>query len=238
MRANKVKSNMAAGRMSSGCLFNFRSLQLLEMVGILGFDYVLIGEHGAFSLPDIEEMCIVADRMGLTVMARLPDSDPATVVQYLDRGVLGIEAGHLTTKDDVDALVRACKFAPRGHRSFAGHRIMDYSLPEDGSTVMAEANEQVVVIAHLESLEALANLPEILTVEGLDAISIGSFDLSQSLGHPGRSKHPDVVETVRRAADVVRASQKIYAADVLRYTRIADMVMRSGREYLRSEKRA
>ena len=70
------------------------------MVGILGFDYIFIdGEHGVFNLSEIEQMCIAADGLGLTPIARVPNIHPSTILRFLDRGVMGIIGPHISTID-------------------------------------------------------------------------------------------------------------------------------------------
>ncbi|MDP3062508.1 MAG: aldolase/citrate lyase family protein [Chloroflexota bacterium] len=234
MRTNKVKSRIRTGQVACGVGFNFKSLQLVELVGLLGFDYIFLdGEHGVFTLADIEEMCMMADRMGVTPLARVPNNQPSTILQFLDRGVLGILGPHIVTRADVEALVKACKFAPQGIRSFTGHRVMEYARPEDASKLMAQANDEVMVSALIEDADALKNLPEILSVEGLDVLSFGPFDLSQSLGYPGVVKHPKVVAAMDVATAQIRASGKVFGPDRMQATSIIELVSQGGREFLR-----
>ena len=234
MRTNKVKSKIKAGEKVYGCAFTFPSAQLVEMVGVLGFDYIFIdGEHGTFTLADVEQMCIVADGVGLTPLARVPNNHPSTILRFLDRGVMGILGPHIVTRADVEALVRACKFAPLGIRSFAGHRVMGYSIPEDVPALMTQANDEVMVSALIEDAQALENLPEILTVEGLDVVSFGPFDLSQSLGHPGNPRHPEVVAAMEKATAQIRASSKAFGPDFMYATGVTQLLAQGGREFLR-----
>jgi len=236
MRTNKVKAKIRAKQKAYGCAFSFSSLQIVEMLGILGFDYIFIdGEHGSFSLADIEEMCTVADGVGLTPLARVPNIHPSTILRFLDRGVMGILGPHVITKSDVEALVRACKFAPQGVRSWAGPRVQGYGT-EDAPTLMRRANEEVLVSALIEDAQALKNMPEILSVEGLDVLSFGPYDLSQSMGHPGNPKHPDVVAAMEKATVQIRASGKAFGPDVMVATGVAGLIMDGGREFLRKAK--
>lgn len=238
MRTNRVKAKVRAGEKAFGCWFHFPSLQVVEMMGLLGFDYIFIdGEHGAFTLTHIEEMCMVADRMGMTTLARVPNIHPSTVLRFLDRGVMGILGPHIITRDDVEALVKACKFAPQGVRSFTGRRVTDYGIPEDLdiSRLMEEANEEVLVMALIEDAQALENLPDILSVEGLDALSFGPNDLAQSMGYPGHPEHPQVVRAMERASEQIRASGKVFGPDLMVRMTLADEIACAGREFLRRE---
>ena len=178
MKTNKVKEKMRSGDKAHGFGIQFPSLQIVELMGDLEFDYVFIeGEHGAFSPTDIEQICIVADHMGLTPLARVPNIQPSTILGFLDRGVMGITGPHIKTKADAEILVKSCKFAPEGSRSYYPNRVAKYSVPEDIPAYMAHANAEVLVCALVEDEKGLANLSEILRVDGMDMVVIGFMDL-------------------------------------------------------------
>jgi 4-hydroxy-2-oxoheptanedioate aldolase len=236
MRINKVKAKIGTGQKAFGCRFTFPCLQIVEMMGLLGFDYIFIdGEHGTFTLTDIEQMGMVADQAGMTVLARVPNTQPSTILQFLDRGVMGILGPHIVTRADAEALVRACKFAPLGTRSFTGHRVMDYRVVEepDVPALMQHCNQQVMVSALIEDAQALVNMPELLTVEGLDVLSFGPNDLAQSLGHVGRPEDREVVQAMEKARDQIRASGKTFGPDIMEELRLMEVLGETGRRFLR-----
>jgi 4-hydroxy-2-oxoheptanedioate aldolase len=236
MKVNKVKAKIGTGQKSFGAVFHFPSLHLLEMVGLMGFDHIFIdGEHGVFTLKDIEEMCMLADRMGVTVLARVPNNHPSTILQFLDRGVMGILGPHIVTRQDVEALVKACKFAPQGIRSFTGPRVTDYRIDDkvDLRTLMKSANEQVMVSALIEDAKALENLPDILKVEGLDTLSFGPNDLAQSLGYVGQPDHPENVKAMKKAADQIRAAGKVFGPDLMVEMGISASFVQAGKDFLK-----
>jgi len=149
MRKNKVKRKIMAGERVYGCFFRFPSLQIVEMMGILGFDYIFIdGEHGAFNLYEIEQMCIAADGLGLNPIARVPNIHPSTILRFLDRGVMGIIGPHISTKAEAEAMVKACKFPPNGIRSFAGDRIYGYETPGKDAASYAAAMDEGCWLSH------------------------------------------------------------------------------------------
>jgi 4-hydroxy-2-oxoheptanedioate aldolase len=234
MRINKVKAKIGTGEKACGVAFSFPCLQLVEMFGLLGFDYIFIdGEHGTFTLKDVEEMCMVADRTGMTVHARVPNNHPSTILRFLDRGVLGILGPHVITKEDVEALVAACKFAPQGNRSFTGPRVTGYGTSDmDLPTLMADANDQVMVSALIEDAQALEHLPEILTVDGLDVLSFGPNDLAQSLGYVGQPEHPEAVKARTKATEQIRASGKIFRPDLTAQLGLTAALKEIGQSFL------
>jgi len=238
VRVNKVKAKIRAGEKVYGVSFTFPSLQIVEIVGNLGFDFIHIeGEHGAWTLRDIEETCITANAMGLTVHARVPNIHPSTILSFLDRGVQGIVGPHIRNKADAEELVAACRFAPQGVRSFYPSRPAGYSLSDDVPTYMAKANEEIWVTALLEDREAIEeNLPEILSVEGLDSVSIGHIDLSQSMGEPGDWKHPRVEKAMERAWEQIVAAGKAPGRELMFTTGITDLIINGGRDFLAKTK--
>ena len=237
MRKNNAKEKIASGEKACGFIIQFPSLQIVELMGELDFDYIFIeGEHGAFSPMDIEQTCIVADRMGLAPLARVPNFQPSTILGFLDRGVKGITGPHIKTKADAELLVKSCKFAPEGIRSYYPNRVAKYAVPDDVPAYMAHTNAQILVCALVEDEEGLVNLSEILTVEGLDMVVIGIMDLSQSMGEPGNSNHPRVKAAMDKAIEQIRASTKVYGPDVMVAVQISQLLKQGGREFLEKEK--
>ena len=174
--------------------------------------------------------------MGLNPLARVPNIQPSTILSFLDRGVMGITGPHIKTKADAELLIKSCKFAPEGIRSFFGNRVAKYGLPENVPDYMAHANAEVLVCALVEDEEGMVNLPEILTVEGLDMVAIGYVDLSQSMGEPGNWEHPRVKAAMDKAIEQIRASTKVYGPDVMVAVQISQLLKQGGREFLEKEK--
>ncbi len=240
MRKNIVKAKTKAGEKVFGVSFTYPDLQALEIMGNLGFDFIFIeGEHGSFSLRDIEEMSVAANALGMTVHARVPNINSSTILGFLDRGVQGILGPHIRTRADAEALAAACRFAPQGKRSFYGSRLAGSTIPEDVPAYMDEANRQMWVCALLEDREAVEeNLQDILAVEGLDAASIGFVDLSQSMGHPGNWKHPEVAGAMENAWKQIAGAGKSAVRDLINMARLTEFLISGGKEYLAKAKAA
>jgi 4-hydroxy-2-oxoheptanedioate aldolase len=233
MRTNKLKAKIRAGEKAWGVGFKHKWLPMVELAAQIGFDYIFIeGEHGVLSLQDIEEMCMLADALGLSTVARVPSLAPETILQYLDVGVMGIRAPHVSSRAEAEALVKACKFAPEGIRSFSAGRAAEYSKPNDLLAYMARANEEVMTIALVEDEEGLRTLPEILEVDGLDVVAFGPYDLAQSMGESSPA-HPRVVEAIQRAAEQIRASGKIRERDLMDRTYALHLFATGAQQYLK-----
>ena len=240
MRTNKVLEIARQGRLARGCALVFPSAELIELLGVAGFDFVYLdGEHGLFGPESIDAMCRAADAADLTVMARVPQLDPAVINTYLDRGVLGVLGPHIDTADQARGLVDACRFAPEGNRSWGGGRGTGYSdttlMSADAGGkpgYMAALNREMLVMAQIETVTAIENLDSILEVKGIDAFTFGPHDLAQSMGLPGLPDHPDVVEAMRQTVERVHARDRKMVSDMQVQTAAPALILKAARQFL------
>ncbi len=231
MRTNNVITKMNAGETAYGCGFSFASPTLIELAGRAGFDFVSFdSEHGPFTIDALDDLCRFADMAGLTPMARVPDIEAPTILRFLDRGIMGITGPHIVNGDRARQLADACRYVPRGNRSYGSGRgayFSDFPPGVTGADYMAHANDNILVIAQLEDIEVLDNLDDILSVEGIDLFASGAQDIAQSLGLPGQPAHPHVREFERQVRDAVHAAGRRMADDVMASMR-ADHVFLDG----------
>lgn len=238
---NRIKAAIREGRIARGFNLNFPSTHVIEILGRLGrsdsserFDFVWIdGEHGPFSLEQIEEVCRAAELVGITPIARVPNIHPSTILRFLDRGIQGVMGPHIATKADAEQLVKACYFGPLGERSFGGNRGCDYDL-EIGDKVAyyRKCNDNMLVGALLEDKGVIENLDEILSVEGIDYFGIGPNDFAQGLGFPGEPNHPEVIAAMKEVQDRIRKAGRRVGSDIMRSTWVRDLLVDSARRFL------
>ena len=216
MRVNNVVTKMKAGEMAYGCGFSFSSPTLIELAGRAGFDFVSFdSEHGPFTIDLLDDLCRFADMAGMTSMARVPDIEHPTILRFLDRGIMGITGPHIVNGDRAQQLADACRYVPRGHRSFGSGRGAYFSDFPSGPDYMAHTNDNILVIAQLEDIEVLDNLDDILSVEGIDLFASGAQDIAQSMGLQGQPNHPDVQQFEATVRDAVHAAGRQMADDVM-----------------------
>ena len=208
-QTNHLKLKLLAGRPAFGVSVMFPSPHVVDMVGRLGFDWVLIDcEHGSISLESVELMVMAAEASDITPIVRPPVNSSEAILQVMDRGAMGVQVPHVNTADDATRAVEAVKYHPLGERGLAaGVRASSYGYGTSMSEYAEAANRETLVCVQLEEAEAIDNVDEILQVDGVDVFFIGPSDLSQSLGFPGRPDTP----VVREAMDQTFA--KIVAAD-------------------------
>jgi 2-keto-3-deoxy-L-rhamnonate aldolase RhmA len=211
MKPNRMKEKLHAGEPAFGVSVMIPSPQLVEMLGAYGFDWVLLDcEHGTLSLESVELMTMAAESAGMTAIARPVSSSPAHILQVLDRGVAGVQVPHVRNAAEARAAVAAVKYHPLGERSLAaGTRAAAYDARGLMADHVRSANAQTLIAAQIEDREALEHLDEILRVDEIDVFFVGPSDLSQSMGHPGNPKAPEVAAAIDDCLARIRAANRI-----------------------------
>jgi 4-hydroxy-2-oxoheptanedioate aldolase len=118
-------------------------------------------------------------------------------------GSPGVLCPFINTGDEAIRLVQACRYPPSGIRGYGPRRADTYGL--DADEYFGSANEAMICIPIIESQEAVKNIEDIVSVEGIDAVCIGPMDLSVSLGIPkeyGHFKYISAYERVRQACQI------------------------------------
>lgn len=190
-----------------GALDGFASPDIVEMLGYGGCDFVIIdSEHGALNIETIQSLVTAANASGATPFVRIGGPDPRQILQALDVGAFGIHVPTVNTKEEVERCVQAARYFPLGKRGLhASIRAAQYGnfTPAE---YMAWANQEPLMIIAIESVEGYKNLPEILTVPGVDMIFVGPADLSQSLGIPFQNDNPLLLDTIADILTRTRAA--------------------------------
>ncbi|GAB2648475.1 HpcH/HpaI aldolase family protein [Kribbella swartbergensis] len=189
-----LKARLTAGEQLLGALVRMPAEDNVEMLGVAGFDFVLIDcEHGPADVIALRHHLTIAELYGLGVLVRIGSGESALALRALDQGADGIVAPHVDSPEDAAALVGAVHYPPLGERGFA-------TYPRAGrfGTVapdhhLRRAAESTLVIAMLESPVAVTSASAILRTPGVDGYLIGAADLRAS----STSVDPPVAEAVR-----------------------------------------
>ena len=211
MTPNRMKRKLLAGKPAFGVSIMFPSPHIVDIVGRLGFDWVLIDcEHGSIGIESVELMVMAAESAGVTPIARPPVNSFEAIGQLMDRGVMGVQVPHVNTADDAQRAVQAVKYHPLGERGLAaGVRSASYGYDMSMSEYAEHANNETLVCVQLEEAEAVKNVNEIVQVPGVDVFFAGPSDLSQSLGYPGRTDAPEVRQAMDTVFATIAAAGKI-----------------------------
>jgi 4-hydroxy-2-oxoheptanedioate aldolase len=198
MKKGDFKKAIREGKMVLGTGVQMNSPEVVEILGNTGFDFVMIDtEHGYFGLETAENLIRAADASGIVPIVRVSHKNPTLIMKALDMGAQGVVVPGISTKEDAATAVRASKYPPLGNRGAcpfiraAGH------MASDWKAFSQNADESTVVFLLIEGPEGVKNFEDIISVEGIDVIAVGPFDLSVALGVGGQVNHPWVVETLK-----------------------------------------
>ena len=198
MEKNNLKEVLKEAKNVFGPFMKLTDPAVVEIMGFAGFDFVIIdAEHGPISMQNAQNMIRAAESVNITPIIRVGSNDEALILRALDIGAQGIEIPQINSKPDAVRAVKSVKYSPQGERGVCRYvRAANYSSM-DKFKYFKSANKETMIIAHIEGVEGINNLDEILSVSGIDVIFIGPYDLSQSLGIPGQVNDPLVVEKMK-----------------------------------------
>ena len=198
------RQRLVQGELLLGSVVTLRSPEAAELLAAAGFDWLFIdAEHAPLSYSDWQAMMQAAGSAAACVV-RLPALDEAAIKHALDSGAAGVLVPQVNTVAQARQAVRWSRYAPLGSRGVGVARALGYGF--NVSTYLKEANDCTALIVQAESGEAAENIEEIVKVEGIDAVLIGPYDLSASLGHAGDLGHPLVRAAIARITAVCKAA--------------------------------
>jgi 2-dehydro-3-deoxyglucarate aldolase/4-hydroxy-2-oxoheptanedioate aldolase len=207
-----------------------RQPSVMQLLANAGFDFVIIdNEHGPFTIETIADLSRSAQQVGLTPIVRVPDMAYPYIAQSLDAGAQGVMIPRVTRPEQVREVVQMMKYPPEGMRGSAQSR--GYTAFKSGSVaeVMAQANEETMLIVQIETRQALESIEEIVAIPDVDAALIGPNDLSISLGVPGQPDHPymqGAIETVIAACQAHAVTPALHTNDLVMAVQWAKKGMR------------
>jgi 4-hydroxy-2-oxoheptanedioate aldolase len=203
MRENPVRRAWREGKPTVGAWLSLPNSFSAELMAQQGFDWLTIDmQHGLIDYADAVHLLQAISTTAVTPFVRVPWNDPATIMKVLDAGAYGVVVPLVNNREEAERAVGACRYPPLGYRSSGPIRASVYG----GRDYLLHAHEEIVVAVMIETKDGIANLDEILSVDGVDAVYIGPSDLSLALGMPARMDNPDPehVATVLRIRDACK----------------------------------
>lgn len=257
MRANPVKRKLARGEAAVGTmLIEFATRGIGRLTAAAGAEFAVFDmEHSGWGIETIGQLMASTRSTNLVPLVRPSAVQYDYISRVLDLGAMGVVLPFIDEPEQAEFVVRSARYPPEGRRGTAfviGHD--DYT-PGDVREKMRSANEELMVVVQIESTKGLENVERIAAVKGVDAVWIGQFDLTTSMGIPGEVQHPEFQDAQRRILkacqkagvaagygslflnDVVAAKEQgfrflVYTADLWIYQR----ALRDGLDYIRGGK--
>lgn len=202
--SKSFKTRLAAGENLFGTMITLPCPASAEVLANVGFDWFFIdGEHGPLGTSEILSILqAVGDKVACIV--RVPEAAEVSIKKVLDIGAHGIIVPQVNSAEQAADVVKWAKYAPLGARGVGLARAHGY-----GATFgeyLGNANDETVVIVQAEHAMAVENIESIVKVAGIDAIQLGPYDLSASMGKMGQIDDPDVVAAIERILSVSKAA--------------------------------
>ncbi len=206
-----LKEKIRSGQPVFGLFSSIPHPIVIEMIGTAEYDFVIIDcEHTTTNLETVEEMVRAAELTGMTPLVRIATLERTDILRLLDCGVKGIVIPHVEKVEQIEAVVQHSFYHPIGRRSlnsgragaFAKHSLPDY---------IREANDSILIVPMIESVTGVQRSREISAHPQVSFVLEGAADLSQSLGVPWQTEHPDVQAALDELHQIVQECGIPYA---------------------------
>ncbi|MEJ0019400.1 MAG: aldolase/citrate lyase family protein [Acetobacteraceae bacterium] len=211
-----------------------RTPNIAMIAAASGFDAIYVDlEHNPTSLETCSMLCVAAIGAGITPMVRIGSQDGHLVARVLDGGAQGLMVPHINSVHEARAIVTACRFPPVGHRSAGGAGpALGYRQMPQGE-INDFLNRETLLLAMLETPEAIEQAEAIAAVPGIDGLHIGSNDLCSEMGIPGAYRDPRYLGAVERAGKAAHDQGKCLGiGGILFDHELQTEIVRLGARYL------
>lgn len=201
---NRLKQKLSEGKVCLGATITMNSPIVAEILSHVGLDWVWFEtEHTALNMQNALTMMQATNGSKTSSVMRVPWNDKTMIKRALDIGPDGIIVPLVNSAEEAEAAVKAMKYPPLGERGAGLNRAQCYGLHM--GDYMATANDEVMTILGIEHIDAVNSIDDILNVNGVDSVMIGSLDLSGSMGKLGQTNDPEVEGAVMK---ILKACKK------------------------------
>lgn len=180
---------------------------VVEILGTAGFEWLVIDmEHAPISIETAVNLIGHIQANGMQALVRVSKNEEVIIKQVLDAGADGIIVPMIKNGKEAKQAVDYAKYPPTGKRGVGLNRAQHYGIAFDSYKKWNE--NEAVIIAQIEHIEAVHNLKDILSTEGIDGIIVGPYDLSASMGYPGEYDREDVQEALGEIDEITLKMKK------------------------------
>ena len=208
MFVNKLKKDLKNGEVRVGTFVTLNSPEIIEMVALAGFDFVVIDtEHGFGSVERTVDLIRAAEAKNITPIIRVTENSRTLILRNLDVGAHGIIVPQVSSLTDANKLIAAAKYDPKGNRGVAYCRAGDYGQI-DLMEYFEKENQETLIVPQCETVEGLSEIEDIAKIEDVDVIFFGPFDMSQSMGIIGKVKSEKVESAACKVLEACKSNGK------------------------------
>jgi len=201
---SELRKRLKNGELVLGTILSLNSPDVAEILSQIGFDWLFIdAEHSTLD-PHHLQAIFQAVGDSTPCVVRMPLLDEIVVKKTLDAGAAGLLAPQIHNAEQAERLVKWGRYYPEGFRGLGFGRAQGYGLKV--GEYLETANQNILLSVQAESAQAVRNIENIVQVKGLDAVLVGPYDLSASMGLPGQIDHPDVQAAIQHVAETCKAA--------------------------------
>ncbi len=207
---NNLKKRLYDNDVVFGTWCSLSSANAVNAISLSGLDFCVLDiEHGSASFETLENMVRATEVTNCSPIIRSWDAYQPNLLRCLETGVKSILVPNINSTKQVKEIVKYCKYYPQGSRGLSPYtRCHDYS-DNNLETKLKKANDDMLIGILVEGKEGLNELENICSVDGLDLVYLGLFDICQSLGLPGQLEHPKVLDKLSEYREIISQNGKI-----------------------------
>lgn len=199
-----IKDKLNNGEIPLGTVVTFNDPEIADLLCNCGFDFIWIdSEHGPLDKNMINMHIMAVRGAGAAPFVRIAWNDPVLAKPILDMGPAGIIFPFIRSAEEARQAVSSCKYPPQGIRGYGPRRSSNFANMDTEDYLNTSRSEPWVII-QIEHIDGVKNLDDIIKVEGVDMIAVGTNDLSGSIGLLGQAEHPEVIKLL----DIIAAKCK------------------------------
>lgn len=202
-----LKEKLSRNQVTLGSWITIGHQSVAEIMCTAGFDWLVIDmEHSVIELAEAQNLIGHIHSKGIAALVRVGKNEEVIIKRAMDAGADGVLVPMINSKEDAELAVSHVKYPPQGKRGVGLARAQEYGI---GFEKYKEwLNKGSVVIAQIEHIQAVNNIEEIISVNGIDGIIIGPYDLSGSMGFPGEYERTEVKNALKKVEDACKKKNK------------------------------
>jgi 2-dehydro-3-deoxyglucarate aldolase/4-hydroxy-2-oxoheptanedioate aldolase len=189
------------GQQLNGLLITMPSPEVVEILSNAGFDWLFFDLEHSVITPETLQNLLRGVPDSCFVAVRVPEATPTYVAKVLEAGAEGVIFPRISTAEQAEKAVSLCKYPPLGNRGVGVGRAQGYGTAF--SEYLDVANERIACIVQIEDELGVKNASRISAVAGVDALFVGPYDLSMSMGIPGEVAHENIAKIIHRLPEVI-----------------------------------
>ena len=196
-------------QMRGAMVFEFFSPGIPIILKNAGCEFIIFDmEHGGLSLEQFKTLSIISNANKIAPFLRIPEINYNYIARALDLGASGIMVPMVNTPDDAIKIVQSSKYPPKGKRGAGFGFVHDNYINQNPLSYIEKANNSLINIIQIETKIALENVKEIASINGVDCLWVGHFDLTNFLGIPGNFSSKKYLNAINEIVDAAVTHKK------------------------------